>query len=128
MAEAGPGADVIEAYLASRRGDRLSVEEPELVKACREGREDDVRKLAWREGAAELLEEEWGPDKLTPVMWAAREGHLGVLKVLVEALESSKLIGFNEVGTGTTIEWDDDDERGLRALPGDRSDSACSIG
>lgn len=85
MKEADGCHEVVKAYWASISQPQTSLKE--LAMACRDGREEDVRNLFGRQGACELLRKGGGPDAHTPLMWAAGEGHVGVLKVLLEGWE-----------------------------------------
>lgn len=54
-----------------------------LAKACRVGKVEEVRALLKQEGAAALVNKPWGFGGHSPLMWAACNGHLGVVRLMV---------------------------------------------
>lgn len=55
-----------------------------LVNACREGRVEKVREIVTGQGGAEAKWRPWGSEMWNPLMWAASEGQLGVVRALLE--------------------------------------------
>lgn len=55
--------------------------------ACRTGREDEVRDILGQEGGDAIKWVAYGTSGQNPLMCAAREGQLGVVKVLTDGEE-----------------------------------------
>lgn len=66
---------------SSSRDCQAAVEE--LARACRRGDEKRVRDILAESGGGAITWRTWGPGNQTSLMWAAREGHLGVVKLLL---------------------------------------------
>lgn len=71
--------------------DKPPPEPDDLMDACREGREEDVREILSQPGIQDLKWRPWGKSRWTALMHAAQAGHLGVVQLLVEGESEGEL-------------------------------------